>query len=649
MRILEAKAVISAQDRTGGVFNAVAAKVKRLERASAMQGRAAPLLERAGRATSNWGNSMMVAAGGLGAIGGAIVGSKIKDAVVDYAALDRQMNRIGITAGASEQETSRATDSVKKMAEDMKMPLDQAVSGLDALVSSGKSMQEAMEFLPSVLATAQASGAATADMAKSASAMALSLKVPAKEMQGAFDALVTGGKLGMFELRDMAEYMPKVAASAQKMGLLGVDGVQRLTGMLQISRQVSGTAEQAATGVTDAFEKLLSPTVLKAAAKQGHDFKKIMIDAEKQGKNSFEAVVEYLRDKTKGTDLEKNLLLSSIFSESDSRRFVVAMMKNWDEYQKFLKEIRSGTGSVAKDLSRVLNDAQAQLTEAQTKLNNAALAVGQRAMPVVTEFLERADLEIQLFKEQMASLDGWMKKTFGFGFEDFQKASGLGGPSNEDVRGQVERMKQERENPALKRVHQLEQEQKALKASIDGDQKHVEALKGYGYTPEQIAAEVPSYAAYKAKMEELDRLLAAARLNALIASGGRRPGDAGDRAEERQAAIDAAAIPDSGPSKRRAPLPFKVPYREGAGAPMPVPVPFREGGDGPIKAVVDGPVQVSGQAEVKVTVTVDPSALLLATLKEAQGNMRIQSAPTGRSMPEAEPPSRGSSGGIGAR
>lgn len=648
MRVMEARAVISAQDRTGNAFASVANKIRRLERASKAQAQAAPLLERANRAASRWGQGMAVAAGGLGAMAGAAVGGQIRDAIVDYAALERQMNRIGITAGASQQETSAAMDVVKKTAEDLKLPLSEAVTGLEMLVSTGKSMPEALGFLPSVLATAQASGAAASDMAKTAAAISVSLKVPAKEMQSAFDAMVTAGNLGNFELRHMAEFLPKVAASAQKMGLVGVDGLQRVSAMLQVVMQVSGTQEQAATGITDAFEKLLSPTVLKAAEKQGHDFKKIMLDAEKQGKNSFEAIIEYLKARTKGTDLENNFLLSSIFSESDSRRAVVAMIQNWDIYQNYLKTIRNSQGAVAKDLARVLGDAQAQLTEAQTKLNNAALAVGQRAMPVVTEFLERADLEIQLFKEQMASLDAWMKKTFGFGIEDFQKASGLGGPSNDDVRGQVERLKQERENPALKRVHELEREKKALEASLAGDQQHVDQLKKWGYTPDQVAAEVPSYAAYKKRMEEMDRLLEAARLNALIASGGHRPADSGDRAADRQDEIDRAAVPDSGPSKRRAPLPFKVPFREGAGAPLPVPVPYREGNE-PIKAVVDGPVQVTGQADVKVTISVDPSALLIATLKETQsGPMKLQSAPTGRSMPEAEP-SSGGSGGIGSR
>ncbi|QRG05926.1 phage tail tape measure protein [Xanthobacter dioxanivorans] len=55
--------------------------------------------------------------------------------------------------------------------------------------------------------------------------------------------------------------------------------------------------------------------------------------------------------------------------------------------------------------------------------------------------------------------------------------------------------------------------------------------------------------------------------------------------------------------------------------------------------------EVSGRADVNVTVKVEPSDWLQATVKEAKGAMKIQNgAPTGRSMPEAEPPSSGASG-----
>lgn len=636
MRVMEAKAVISAQDRTGNTFSAVAAKMKRLERAAAMQARAAPMLERASRAAAGWGSGLAVAAGGLGALGGAMIGSRIKEAVVDYAALERQMNRIGLTGGASADETAQALTLIKKMAEDMKLPLDTAVSGLDALVASGKTMEEALAFLPSVLATAQASGAATSDIARTAMTMAGALKVPVTEMQSAFDSLVVAGNLGHFELDAMSQHLPKIAASAQKLGLVGVDGVRRLGAMLQVVRDASGTDEQAATGVTDAFEKLLSPTVLKAALKAGHNFKKIMLDAEKQGKNSFEAIIEYLRLKTKGTDLEKNLLLSSIFSEADSRRAIVGLIKYWDSYQSKLSEIEKSQGAVGEQLTRILNDSQAQVQAVQTKMNNAMLSMGQAAMPAVAEFLERADLEMQLIKQQIEQADTWMKRNLGFGFGDFQKATGFGGESNEQVKTRIARNAAEKENPALARVHALEDERKRHEASLAGDQTHVDALKGYGYTPDQIAAEVPTYGAWQAKMAEIDRALAAARLNALIGSGGWRPADTADRAEDR------AFVAATG-GRRPADADDRMAARNAAAnVPFPFPVPGR---NEPVKAVVEGPVQVTGSAQVNVTVTVQPSDLLLATYKEARGAMKIQNgAPTGRSMPEAEPPSRGYQG-----
>lgn len=646
MRIIKAKAVISAQDKTGGVFSSIANKVRMLERAGGMMNRTAPMLERAGRAASGWTAGLAGAAGGLGALGGAVVGAKIKDAVVDFAALERQMNRIGITAGASEVETARAMDTVKKTAEDLKMPLDEAVSGLDTLVSSGKSMGEALDFLPSVLATAQASGAAASDMASTASATAVSLKVAAGDMQSAFDAMVTAGKLGTFELKDMAQFMPKVAASARKLGLEGVDGVQRLTAMLQVARQVSGTSEQAATGVTDAFEKLLSPTVLKAASKQGLDFQKIMLAAEKNGTNAFEAIVLKLRDLTKGsTDLENDFRLSAIFTESDSRRTIAAMIKNWDTYQTFLKEIQQGQGGVAKDLARILKDSQAQMDEVTTKFNNQMLGLGQALMPGVSEVLERSQLEVQYFKEQMKDLDDWMTNNLGFSLSDawgkVQSSTGLGGKTNAEMKADIARKQEERDNPALYRARKLEEERAGLAKSFDSEQQHVDALKGWGYTPAQIAAEVPSYKIYQDKMAELDRQIAGARLSALMASGGRRPADAADRMGARQDAIDSPPLPETMPTGR-APLPPRRPAgSRDAPLPMPAPADLRGGAaGGPVKAVVEGPVtaQVQGQAEVNVRVQVDASPELKALVQEAKrATMSLRSAPTGRSMPEAAP------------
>lgn len=332
-------------------------------------------------------------------IGGAAAAAAARKAMTEYATFDRRMTRIGITAGATRSEVMAATRAVKELATEVALPLDNVTEGLASLVSTGMDMKEAMAFLPSVARAAQASGAATDDMAKSAVALATSLKVTAAEMPAVFDSLVEAGNLGQFELNDMALFLPKVAASATKVGYAGLDGAQRLATMLQIVRQVSGTAEQAATGASDAFEKILSPTVLKAALKQGMDFGKILKLAEKNGTNGFEAVIGRLREATKNMSAtQRNIFLSSIFSESDSRRAVVAMIEHWDEFEDKLAKVRNSSGATQRALGNITGDAQAavqRLTNAWDKLwlslgRTADAAGASKAMEGIASAADRA-------------------------------------------------------------------------------------------------------------------------------------------------------------------------------------------------------------------------------------------------------------------
>lgn len=246
-----------------------------------------------------------------GFLAGAASASAVAGAVRQSAALERQMTRTGLAAGATAAETKMATLQVARLATDIALPLDQAYAGLDALVATGKTMPEALGFLPSVLKTAQASGAATDEIANTADALSVSFKVAGSEMQRAFDYLVTGGQLGKFELKDMARYLPSLTASAQKLGFTGLNGTQKLVAMLQTVRQVSGTSEEAATAAKDAFEKLLSPTVAKQFKGYGVDIGKVLEQAAKKGQNGFEAVLDVLTKLTRGmSDTQRDIFLS---------------------------------------------------------------------------------------------------------------------------------------------------------------------------------------------------------------------------------------------------------------------------------------------------------------------------------------------------
>lgn len=358
--------------------------------------------EKQAKGTAGRLNALALRYGGMlgGVFTGAAAAAGAAEAVKRYAALERQMTRVGLAAGATDAETKTATRSVAQMATELALPLDQAYAGLDALVATGKSMPEALAFLPSILKTAQASGAATDDMAASANALATSFKLAAPEMQSAFDMLVTGGQLGQFELKDMAQALPSLTASAQKLGFTGLDGTKRLVAMLQTVRQVSGTSGEAATAVGDAFEKTLSPTVAQAFKKRGINIGKVLEGAAKKGVNQFEAVIDVLRRTTAGmSETERNMFISSIYTDKEARRAVTALIQLGDAYQEYQKNVANSAGATDRNLRRVLDDTQARVDRLANSFGNLTTQVGAALsgplVPLMDAVSGAIDREIQ--------------------------------------------------------------------------------------------------------------------------------------------------------------------------------------------------------------------------------------------------------------
>lgn len=379
---IEARLKISAFDKTGKAFQSVEARLRKAERMAALANRQHAALAKAERGLNAHSGALIGVGSGrlLAGVGGLVAGGAIAGAIRDYAALERQMTRIGLAAGATDDEAKVATRSVADLADQFALPLDQAVTGLDALVATGMDMKQAMAFLPSILRTSQASGAATDEMAASANSLATSFKVAGSEMQQAFDMLVTGGQLGQFELKDMAAYLPSLTASAAKLGFNGLDGTKKLVAMLQTVRQVSGTSAEAATAVGDAIEKTLSPTVQKAFAKRGIDIGRVLEGAAKKGKNQFEAVIDVLDDMTRGmSDTQRNMAISSIYTDKEARRAVTAMIALRDAYRQYEAQIANSAGATENNLQRVLADSQASVDRLANSWGNLWKAIGRGA------------------------------------------------------------------------------------------------------------------------------------------------------------------------------------------------------------------------------------------------------------------------------
>ncbi len=351
------------------------------------------------------GGKLVAAIGGYAAMRGVMGAEKA------YAAFDRRMTRIGITADAAAGDVMKATKAVKGLANDVALPLDEVVDGLDALVAAGRSLPDAMAFLPAVSRTAQAAGAATVDIANSADALAGSFKISGDKMQGAFDILVAGGKAGKFELKDMAQYIPSLAPAMAAMGYSGEEGLSKLVAMLQLTRAQTGSASEAATNLANVFQKMESEETVKKFGKFGINLRKELAKAKKEGKDVMEVFLDLTEKATKG-DLSK---LTQLFTDAQYQKGVRALLTQRDTYKELMGLLRNAAGSVEHDLTRVTGDAASSVERFSNSMSNAVQSMGKLAdaggLSTMLENIARTADQAATSLDRISSSakkDGWM-------------------------------------------------------------------------------------------------------------------------------------------------------------------------------------------------------------------------------------------------
>lgn len=386
-RKIKAELEFQGKDSTSPAFRSVAARMGQIERqigqfnktAAAFNSRIGQVQQRVGaftRAAQGVNTAMSGIRAGLGVFAAYGMAQGIKGAVTDFAALERQMTRIGITADASGEQTAKAFEQAQQIAKDLNYDsVSPAIEAIDTLVASGKSLEEAMAFLPSVLATAQASGAATADIANTGLKAASALKIETDQLQRAFDLMVAGGKAGQFELKDMAQYIPGLANSFASLGYEGEDGLKKLVAMLQTLREDTGDASSAATQASNIFGKIYSEETGNKFAKFGINLRKEMEAARKAGDDTLTAFTNITKKALNG-DMSK---LSLLFSDQEFRLGMQSLLTSEDSLRKFLDLLNGAevNGTVFRDVRRVMQDTQADIDKLSSRWETLKTSFGQ--------------------------------------------------------------------------------------------------------------------------------------------------------------------------------------------------------------------------------------------------------------------------------
>lgn len=319
---------------------------------------------------------------GSAALGGVYAlqraGQALKEATVRFAEADRAMTRTGITGDATAEEVRKGTEELRNLARATGMLFDPAQKGLDAITASGRDFAEAMKMMPSVLKTAQASGAGVADIANSSTALMDHMQIGVEGLAAAQDTLAMGGKLGKFELKDMARYLPSMLPAFKSLGQSGQDGLRKLVAMLQVIRSGTGTAEEAAASAQNIFAKMESEETAKSFKAMGIDLRAEMARARKEGKNLLDVFLELSNRALKG-DLSK---LPLLFKDMEVQRGMRPLLAGLQKIAELEEKLKGAKGTIDIDFKRVNADTQAAIDRLKEAADRAAAAFGGLAAEI---------------------------------------------------------------------------------------------------------------------------------------------------------------------------------------------------------------------------------------------------------------------------
>lgn len=254
---------------------------------------------------------------------------------------------------------------------------------IDAMVGLGLGANDALAIGPAVAKVAVAYRAAAEDVGKAGVAALQNLKVPADQMMAAFDAMAKSGKEGAFELRDMAQYFPSLAAQAQNLGIVGVKGVADLAAALQITRRGAGDAAEAATNLRNVMQKIESPATRKKFKGFGIDISKELAEGAKKGISPIEAIALATQ-----RAMKKGAKLSDLFEDAQVQLGILALMQNLEEYRRIRAEALNATGMVEEDFARRTKTAASATARFKASVENLNIALGSALLPALTQITD---------------------------------------------------------------------------------------------------------------------------------------------------------------------------------------------------------------------------------------------------------------------
>ncbi|BBD77243.1 phage tail tape measure protein [Hydrogenophilus thermoluteolus] len=356
------------------------------------------------------------------------VGAPVMGAVREAAGFGDAVKDIAIVGELTRDEERKLGASLRAVAREVNQTAADMARGVGMLIANGMEAKKAAEQAALLGRFTTATRASFDDAAKMMVSFDL-LGVSAKDMELAFSQAAKAGKLGSFEVRDMAKWFPQLGGYLKAIGVTGNEAVVNMASRLQIAMKTAGSTDEAANNFRNFLAKLTSPDTAKDFEKLGIDLQGSMLRMARQGLDPIEGAVSVIMGQMAKTspkvaaelqalskeiaaiqdpaeraaELERRRAmiealgasagLGQMFQDMQAVGYLLAEIQNRDELQRIRAETASGRNadgqmSLDADFAKRMESPLEQFKRLKIEVQELGMSVGEALLPALLDIVQ---------------------------------------------------------------------------------------------------------------------------------------------------------------------------------------------------------------------------------------------------------------------
>ena len=319
---------------------------------------------RVATAWKNGGNIMSDSMRGMARAATMVGGfSAVKSIISDVAAFEKGLSELRQTGQLSRQEIAAIRKDILSGSRDVLQLPEAQLAAYQRMIASGLNPALAKKSMKFLSIAASGSFTELEDMAKTGIDLLDKMDIKPEGMTKALDTLIMASRLGKFEMKDLARYMPMVASDMSRFGITGQRGVAQMAAMLEVSNKTTAQPEEAANNMKNFFAAI---TRYSKGLKKGIGFdvweyidpNTSRIRAGKNIEDFFQGLI-----KKSGGSMAK--LEAAGVADMQAKSFIQAMMQNYSEYESIRDKALNTPGAAQKSFDEIKDDTWAGLKRSE--------------------------------------------------------------------------------------------------------------------------------------------------------------------------------------------------------------------------------------------------------------------------------------------